>query len=127
MIDRDFGDVVDAFASSVAYRAGRNLIDRVSSAAADAALLRPIRRAHAWWCALAQPGRIAFASITVAWCALLLIIVREMLPRYATSGLPWWWNVTVAAFAAAVAAVADRIAAAWPHSAPARVWRRLVA
>ena len=126
MNDREFAGIVQTFTSSVAYRSARALVDRVTIAGTESVFLRPVRLAHAWWRSLPVPRQIAFASTTIAWCALALIVARGVLPRYATSGLPWWWNVTTAGAAIMIAVFADRIATEWPHSTPARVWRRLV-
>jgi hypothetical protein len=85
--------------------------------------LRAITRAFA---AQSVEQRIHAIAATLAIASLAHLAVREFLPRYATSGLPWWWNVSLAGVAVITAMLAGPIASASADSMPAKLWRRLM-
>jgi hypothetical protein len=127
MSDPRFDSVHRVFQSSHLYGVWRSLADVVAAASLDSALLRPLR-SFASTCTQQSPGRkLAFSAATIGVTALALLAIRATLPQYATSGLPWWWNVTAAVFAFGIAIAADAVASAWIDSTPARIWRRLTA
>ena len=121
----EFDSVVSAFQSSRLYAAWRAVTDGFAVALSDSALLRPVRSFAAAFTRLPASRRLSASAMTIGFTALALVAIRATLPHYATSGLPWWWNVTVALFAFGVAIAADLVASAWIDSTPARIWRRL--
>ena len=125
MKDQDFDSVIDAFRESRVYWLAQEVMRRSVSAADDSGSL--VRLATLWraFASLTARGRIQFAAIAIAVASVAHLAIRELLPRYATSGLPWWWNACLAGFAALVALTAAPVAAAWDDSAPAKLWRRL--
>ena len=127
MSDRGFDLVAGAFQSSHLYGVWRSLTGGFAAASSDSALLQPIRVIATAFAERSASRKLAFSGTAIGVAALALIAIRATLPQYATSGLPWWWNVTVAVFAFGIALAADAVASAWTESTPARVWRRLTA
>lgn len=127
MSDRDFDAVTDLFRGSLAYRMSRPIIDRSAAAVSESVSVNRWRSISSAFAAQSAQQQIQAVAMTIAVASLAHLAIRELLPRYATSGLPWWWNVTVAVFAAAVAALAGPIASASAGSTPAKLWRRLTA
>lgn len=127
MRDRDFDSVADALRDSVAFRASRSVIERSASAAGESAALNRMREITRAFAALTVQRQIQIIALTVAIASLAHLAIRELLPRYATSGLPWWWSMTFAGFAVIVAMLARPIASASPDSTPAKLWRRFTA
>lgn len=125
MTDRDWDRVIDAFRDSLVYRTAHAAIQRGAIAGAESSALHRARVINGSFASLTPGQKIATLSIAIAIAAIAHLAIRALLPRYAISGLPWWWNVTVAVFATVTAVAAERVAASWPESMPARLWRRL--
>ena len=125
-MDADFESVTSAFRDSTAYRVARGTIDRVSVAMSESALVARTRIATAWFTQLGPAQTLAYAAGTLSWASIAHLAMRSLLPPYASSGLPWWWNVPVAIFAAVIAVKAPAVSSAWRDSTPAKLWRRLV-
>lgn len=124
MSDQDFDPVAEAFRGSVAYRVTHAAARSVANAVGDSEALR---RARAFERSVVSPGRalqVKAAAIAIAVALLAHLAIREWLPRYATSGLPWWWHAAAALLAVIVAVWAQPVAAVWPDSSPAKLWRR---
>ena len=120
MNDPGFDSVTAAFRDSRVYRTALALRERFDAASRESALLTRARHLSS---AIPPPapGRIvAAAALVLAWGALAHLAIRAVLPRYATSGLPAWWNVAFAVFAFATAALAPAIVIAWRDSTAAK-------
>lgn len=122
-----FDSVAAAFQSSRLYGAWRVLTGGFAVASSDSALLRPVLSFAGAFARLPSSRKLSASAMTIGVAALAVAAVRVTLPQYATSGLPWWWNVTVALFAFGIALAADYLSSAWIESTPARIWRRLTA
>ena len=125
MSDPGFDSVAGAFQSSHLYGAWRSLTEGLAAASRESALLRPVRSLASAFAQLSPSRRLSASAMTIGVAALALIAIRATLPQYATSGLPWRWNLTVAVFAFGIAIAGDYLASAWFDSMPARIWRRL--
>ena len=123
-MDADFVLVRTAFRDSIAYRIARGTIARVTVAMSESALCARARTVTAPFTQLAPERRLSYAAGTLAWASIAHLAMRSLLPPYASSGLPWWWNVAVAIFALVLAVNAPAVSSAWPDSTPAKVWRR---
>ena len=123
-MDSDFESVRTAFRDSTAYRVARGTIDRVRVAMRESALFARTRTATASFTQLSPERMLAYAAETLAWASIAHLAMRSLLPPYASSGLPWWWNVVVAIFAVVIAVTAPAVSSAWRDSTPAKVWRR---
>jgi hypothetical protein len=126
MIERD-EDVSNALSNSILLRAPFALADGVSAAWRHSSMVRALGPITAVMSALDRPRRLRFGALTIAWAAIVHLGIRNVLPLYVVSGLPWWWNALVAAVALAISAYAEAIVSAWPSSALSRAWRRLTA
>ena len=124
MMDSDFQSVRTAFGDSTAYRLARRTVDRVSVALSESALCARMRTATASFTQLGPEQKLTYAAETLAWASIANLAMSSLLPRYASSGLPWWWNVAVAIFALVIAVKAPAVSSAWRDSTPAKVWRR---
>ena len=127
MKDQDFDPVAEAFLASLVYRMSRMVIQRSAVAADESASLNRWHAIARWFASLSVQRRIQSVALAIAIASLAHLGIRELLPAYATSGLPWWWNVTAAGFAMVVAMLAGPISAASADSTPAKVWRRFTA
>jgi len=127
MSDPGFESVTGAFQSSRFYGVWRSLTGGFAAATSASSLLRPIRSFASAFAHQSASRKLASSAMTIGVAALALIAIRAALPQYATSGLPWWWNVTAAVFAFGIAIAADAVASAWIDSTPARIWRALTA
>lgn len=127
MRDQDLDSVADAFRGSLAYRMSRLVIERSSVAAGDSVALNRLRARTRVFASKSIQLQIQAVAMTLAIAAIAHLAIRELLPRYATSGLPWWWNVAAALVAAIVAMLAGPITSAWDDSTPAKLWRRSTA
>jgi len=114
-----------AFAGSVACRMFTAAIDQWSTASRESAVLRQLRTMAVTMVPAEAAARLRWWAMTLGWAFLAHLVIREALPRYAVSGLPWWWQLTGAGCAFVVAVAADPIAAWWQHAAVARLWRDL--
>jgi hypothetical protein len=119
--DPDFDRVVRAFRASLTYRIASNACDRLVNASRESAFLSRVGAMSVSFTALSRDRQLAAAAWTLAAASLAHLAMRVGLPRYATSGLPWWWNVTLALFAVLTAMMARAIVAAWNDSTPARL------
>lgn len=126
MRDRDFDSVADAFRDSLAYRASCTLVQRSTVAATESVGLDRLRGITRTFAAQSVHQRIQTIAMTIAIASLAHLAIRELLPRYATSGLPWWWDVAAAMFAVVIAMLAGPITSASADSTPARLWRRFI-
>ena len=127
MSDPDFESVSEIFHDSLAYRMARPAIDRSVIAARESALLARGKAVTQPFTALTRKAKIEFVATAFAVASIAHLAIRALLPLYATSGLPWWWNVSAGILAALVAMMAGSISIAWTDSVPARLWRRLAA
>lgn len=125
MRDQDFASVADAFRDSLAYRMSRVLIERSIIAADQSVALSRIGAGWRSFASRSAQRQLQTIATTLAIASVVHLAIRELLPRYATSGLPWWWSVTVAAFAAIIAMLAGPISSAFADSTPAKWSRRL--
>ena len=125
MSDQGFDSVAGAFLSSHLYGAWQSLTEGFAAASRESGLLGPIRSFTSTLAQQSASRQLAFWATTIGVAALALVVIRATLPHYATSGLPWWWNVTVAVFGFGIAMAANYVASAWIDSTPARIWRRL--
>jgi hypothetical protein len=125
MIDQEFDSAMALWRDSAIYRTARLAVTRTTAAIDESALLRSLRNTPARLNESRAAHLVAAAAMTLAWASLAHLAMRSLLPRYATSGLPWWWNVTLAMCAVAVAALAAPITTAWRDSMPGRFWRRV--
>jgi hypothetical protein len=125
MTDPEFDIVIGTVRDSTVYRVVHGTVMRCRIGAADSAALGRLRRLPGSITSLSTQQRIQTAASAVAVAALAHLAIRQLLPAYATSGLPWWWNVAIGVVAATVASAARPIATAWADSAPVKLWRRL--
>lgn len=124
MRDRDFDPVADAFRGSRAYQVSRETIDRSAVAAGESTSLNRWRAFQRAFASLPVKRKIEYVATAIAIASIAHLAIRELLPAYATSGLPWWWNVSAAVGAVIVAMLAGPISSASADSAPAKLWRR---
>jgi hypothetical protein len=127
MNDRAFEPVAGAFRASHLYGVWRSVTEGFASASRDSTLLLPVRSLASAFTQWSAAQKVSFTATTIGVASIALVAIRAALPAYASSGLPWWWNVTVAAFAFGIAIASDAGAVAWMDSTPARIWRRLTA
>ena len=120
MNDRAFDGVTAAYRDSAVYRTAQALRRQVIAASRESALLARGRGLSSLVAARTPEQAVARIALVFAWAAIAHLAMRSALPRYATSGLPAWWNLAFAAFAFAAAALAPAIVAAWRDSTPAR-------
>lgn len=121
----DDREVREAFATSLAGRAVIATRDRVANAWRESAITAALRRGTGTLRQRPADERLRLCAATAAWTALFHLAARTWLPAYATSALPWWWNLAAAAAAVAVAANARTLAMAWPQSRAGRLWHWL--
>ena len=124
MIDPEFDSVTATFRDSSVYRLALGLRRRFSVASGESVLLARTRTAFAAVAPRTHAHAVAGAALVLAWASLAHLAIRSMLPRYATSGLPVWWEIAFAIFAFATAALAPAIVTAWRDSTAATWTRR---
>ena len=123
----EFDSVAAAFEASRLYGTWRALTDGFAAASRESTLLRPVLSFAGAFARMPSNRKLSASAMTIGVAALALLAIRATLPQYASSGLPWWWNVAVGLFAFVIAIAADYLSRAWISSTPARIWRRLTA
>jgi hypothetical protein len=114
-----------AFEDSAVGRVAVSAIDRFMTASRESTVVARVR-ALSLTVVPAEPGaRLRWWATTFGWAMLAHLAIHAGLPRYASPGLPWWWQVAAAAFAFTVAAAAGSIATGWQQARLARLWRGL--
>lgn len=125
MRDPEFDPVADVFRDSFVYRMSRAVIEPSAVASGESSALNRLRTITRRFTSQSGERQVHTTAVTIAIASLAHLAIRELLPRYATSGLPWWWNAIVAAFALFIAMLAAPIASASADSMPATWWRRM--
>lgn len=74
-----------------------------------------------------QSQRVRFAAVTIGVAAACHAAILQVLPPYASPGIPVWWLALVIGAAVLVGAFAEAMTAAWPDSAAGRLTRRIQA
>ena len=104
MTDSEFDSVVQVARMSVLWRLITWVADRWTVAWSSSAVVRTLRQIGTDMASWSIETRTRAAALAVAWGGIGYAISLPVLPRYATSGLPWSWVASVIVVSLIVAA-----------------------